>query len=96
MREVCTGKAITIAVILEDYCSGHYQGGISHDRKGFSDIRDQEYWGHGEDGLEFVEGSLLESCPVPWLSFSGEEVQGSDHIRESKNEFPIEIGESSK
>ena len=72
--EVGTRKAVTVAVILEEYCPSSYQRGISHNHEGFGDIRDLEYQGRGEDGFEFVEGSLLERGPVPRFSLSGEEV----------------------
>ena len=86
----------TIGVILKEYSSSSDQGCVSHDEKQFGNIRDKEYGGAGENLLELVKGVLLKRCPVPWFSFPSEEVQGSNDVGESRDEFPVEISEASE
>ena len=85
---------VAVGVFLHEDCSGSEEGGVSHEKEGFGNIRDGEDRGSGEELSEGVECALLKRTPSPWLVFLGKGSEGGNDVQIVRDEFLIEIGKA--
>ena len=82
LGEIGAWMGVTIEIVLEeDGCSGKERS-IGHDGERTSNIWDAKDRSGGKGIVKGIESFLLEWGPIPWLVFSSEKVEGSDHMQE--------------
>jgi hypothetical protein len=79
---------------LRENCSIRVLRSVGFDHLGFVVIREGEYWGCGDDPLEFLERFLLGWSPFPLDVLFREIVQGESNLRKVLDETSVEVEET--